>query len=265
MTRRQQGVLEEQQEEERCEGACRMARRREELLEDDRFTYLQQHVQEEQEYHQPRSIRNERRIAVDYIVAILSGDMDIVPCSIGARVACVYCNAKLWMHEKKWSAMCCAKGKITIGKWKRRDVEFHNEGERCAGNIHALWQDNGAESRLLREFARPLNNALALASQVVNEKVRSHDEQLWMPNVVIQGKLFHRMGYSLLPPQGTPPKFAQIYVFDPQQDEGAEAHVRLGHMRLQSRTTEVTKNRLLVLLRKLQGWYNNVIHMFKTL
>jgi hypothetical protein len=85
---------------------------------------------------------------------------------------------------------------------------------------------------LLKEFARPLNNALVLASQVVDEKIRSRDEHFRMPNVVLRGKLFHMMGYSLLPPEGKVPRFAQIYVYDPEQDEGAEANVRLGHMRL---------------------------------
>ena len=51
-----------------------------------------------------------------------------------------------------------------------------------------------------------------------------------MPNVVIKGKCFHKLPYALMPLQGTTPKFAQIYVYDPEQDEGAEANIRLGHM-----------------------------------
>jgi hypothetical protein len=49
---------------------------------------------------------------------------------------------------------------------------------------------------------------------------------------MIKGKLYHKMGYSLLPPEGMAPRFAQIYVNDLEQDEGAEANIRLGYMRL---------------------------------
>jgi hypothetical protein len=255
MARRRDEMSEEEQERERQEAAHRMARRRDEMLEDERFQHQQIHAQQVREDHrQRRSHRNERRIAVDNSVAILSGQIDVIPCSIGPRTVCIHCNAKLWTHETRWSAICCAKGKITVDKWRRRDINSNDEEERYAARIHALWQQNDADSRLLREFARPLNNALALASQVVNEKIRSHDEHFWMPNVVIRGKLFHKIGYSLLPPEGTVPRFAQIYVYDPEQDEGAEANIRLGHMRLRSGTTEATRDRLLVLLSKLQRW-----------
>ena len=166
---------------------------------------------------------------MDSTIAILK--MDIIPCSIGPRTVCIHCNAKLWTHEMRRSMIvCCGKGKITVQKWRRRDMDSNNEEEQYAARIHALWQQNDAESRLLREFARPLNNALALVSQVVDEKIHSHDQHLWMPNVVIRGKLFHKIGYSLLPPEGMVPRLAQIYIYDPEQDEGAEANIRLGHM-----------------------------------
>jgi hypothetical protein len=142
------------------------------MLEGERFEHGQIHGQQVREDHQRSSDRNERRIAVDNSVAILSGQIDIIPCSIGRRTVCINCNAKLWTHETRWSAICCSKGKIITEKWKRRDIDSNNEKERYAAKIHGLWQDNDCESRLLKEFARPLNNALALASQVVDEKIR---------------------------------------------------------------------------------------------
>lgn len=110
------------------------------------------------------------------------------------------------------------------------------------------------EDRLLRKYAIPLNNALALASQVVEETNMTQDQHTWMTNVVIKRKLFHKMPYSLMPAEGQTPRFAQIYVYDPEQDEGAEVHIRLGHMTLQSSTTIATKRKLLLLLTKLQQW-----------
>jgi hypothetical protein len=166
--------------------------------------------------------------------------------------------------------MCCSKGNITMGKWKKQELDSENEQEEYAARIHDLWKEDSMDGRLLREFARPLNNALAFASQIVEEKNtllngQQHRQQHWMPNVVIKGKLFHKMSYSLRPPEGVIPRFVQIYVYDPEQDEGAEANIRLGHMRLSSGTTAATRDKLISLLTRLQGWLrrcNNYVQDF---
>ena len=132
--------------------------------------------------------------------------------------------------------------------------QSENEAQAFAAKIHELWKENTTEGRFLRQYARPLNNALALASQVVGETSVKQDHRAWVPNVVIKGKLFHKMPYSLLPPHGQIPRFAQIYVYNPQDDEGDETDIRLGHMRLQSGTTTATKRKLFLLLTKLQEW-----------
>jgi hypothetical protein len=49
-------------------------------------------------------------------------------------------------------------------------------------------------------------------------------KQSWVPNIVIKGKLYHKMPFSLMPPQGNMPRFAQIYVYNPEQDEGTKAN-----------------------------------------
>jgi hypothetical protein len=66
--------------------------------------------------------------------------------------------------------MCCSKGNITLQKWKKQELESENQEEQYAARIHNLWKEDSIDGRLLREFARLLNNALALASQVVEEK-----------------------------------------------------------------------------------------------
>jgi hypothetical protein len=147
----------------------------------------------------------------------------------------------LWNHEKKRTSICCKKGKIKLEAWRQPQIDSENESETFAARIHDMWKENTTEGRLLRQYARPLNNALALASQVVEETNVTGDRHTWMPNVVIKGKLYHKMPYSLMPARGETPRFAQIYVYDPEQDEGAEAHIRLGHMTLQSGTTVATK------------------------
>jgi hypothetical protein len=97
-----------------------------------------------------------------------------------------------------------------------------------------------------------LNNALVLASQVVKEKRTTSDQQSWIPNIVIKGKLYHKVPFLLMPPQGSTPRFAQIYVYDTAQDKGAKANTQLGHMTLPWGTTTQMKDKLLRLLTKLQ-------------
>ena len=129
MARWRDEMLAEEHERERQEAIRRMARWRDEMSEEERFEHLQIHGQQEREHHQRRSHRNQRRIAVDNSVAILSGQMDVIPCSIGPRTVCIHCNAKLWIHETRWSAICCSKGKITVEKWRRRHIDSNNEKE----------------------------------------------------------------------------------------------------------------------------------------
>ena len=69
--------------------------------------------------------------------------------------------------------------------------------------------------------------------------------------MVIQGKLIHLMG-PLLPNDGQAPKFAQIYLHDPEHDEEANADIRLGHMRLPAHTTFAEVSKLRTMLQFLQ-------------
>jgi hypothetical protein len=78
----------------------------------------------------------------------------------------MYCNAKLWPHKAKWRGMCCCII-LTLETWKKCEANSQNEQGQYAAQIHNLWKDNTVNGKLLHEFARPLNNALALASQIV--------------------------------------------------------------------------------------------------
>jgi hypothetical protein len=115
----------------------------------------------------------------------------------------------------------------------------------------SLWAEQSPRGNLLREFSRQLNNSLALASQNVRE-VRLPG-QSWMPTVVIQGRLYHRIG-PLQPAPNQTPSFAQIYVHDPEHNADDEARVRLGHMHLPQGTSQTKRGRLEELLIQLQAW-----------
>ncbi|XP_043203640.1 uncharacterized protein LOC122371383 [Amphibalanus amphitrite] len=80
----------------------------------------------------------------------------------------------------------------------------------------------------------------------------------YAPCVVVQGRLYHRIG-PLEAPEDRPPSFAQIYISDPlAEDPEAEAAIRLGHVRLPTATSTAVQHRLLDLLGQLQAMLRQV-------
>ncbi|KAF0294013.1 hypothetical protein FJT64_000780 [Amphibalanus amphitrite] len=99
--------------------------------------------------------------------------------------------------------------------------------------------------RLWTEAAtRRLNTALSLASMMTREG--------YAPSVVIQGRLYHRLG-PLQAGDGQEPSFAVIYVHDPAcADPATEVAMRLSHVPLPRATSPAVQQRLLTLLEDLQ-------------
>ena len=91
---------------------------------------------------------------------------NVIRYSMGVRDSCPKCGALLWKHEKKWGTICCNHGKVDLPKF-----EYAPE-EDDAHDIELLWKSNCADGKLLRKFARQLNNAVCLASQCVTEVCR---------------------------------------------------------------------------------------------
>ena len=178
--------------------------------------------------------------------AICFGECEVEAFSIGSRDECGKCAALLWKHERSRTTICCSQGKVSL-------PNFVKPTDSSALAVYNLFRNPGPAGNLIRRFARQLNNALTLASQKVSEVLPSNGG--FTPSVVIQGKLYHRLG-SLEASTGEAKKFAQIYIHDPQHDEEAEARIRLGYMRLPKGTTADEKaaltNMLLVLQSKLK-------------
>ena len=95
----------------------------------------------------------------------------------------------------------------------------------------------------------------------------------WQPSVVIQGKLYHRMGplHPSSSTESTRPSFAQIYVHDPSTPE-AEAETRRAWMSLPKSTSKAEELRVLSLLQKLQhtlrevnGYVSDFVHAAEAL
>ena len=105
---------------------------------------------------------------------------DVIPHSLGVRDSCPKCGALLWKHKKKWGTICCNHGKVDLTKF-----EYAPVGDE-AHDIELLWKSNCADGKLLRKFARQLNNVVCLASQCVTEVLRypAFNCNLILPNVL---------------------------------------------------------------------------------
>ncbi|MGH7955298.1 MAG: hypothetical protein ACREOZ_04990 [Gloeomargaritales cyanobacterium] len=122
--------------------------------------------------------------------------------------------------ELKWWSMCCNKGNIFV------DSETPSPR---AQDILELWDENSNEGAFLRKFSRKLNSAFALAS-FVGETVQINDGSNYSPSYVVRGTPYMLLG-ALYPPERCPPKFAQIYIHDPQFDRPGETQgIRQRHM-----------------------------------
>ena len=119
MVRYRQHLSDEQQEHQRRQNAQRMTRNRQRLS--DERQEGERHPNSEQTLRHSHQ-RSEERSAIDHTVEILSGQFEVIPFSIGLRVSCTHCKARLWGHEKKWTSICCAKGNVIIRKWEQRGM-----------------------------------------------------------------------------------------------------------------------------------------------
>ena len=185
--------------------------------------------------------RQQPSLAARRPAQVLSGAQLVNADNVGAMDRlCALCGAARWDGER--ASLCCAGGKVHL--------------EPLPGPPHVLrhfWTEDSVEARTFRQYARQLNSALALSSLSMREVPPPAGTGGYAPCVVLQGRLYHRLG----PVQAHPdqvPTFAQIYVSDPQaEDPDAEAAVRLGHVRLPAATPVTVQHRLLDLLRQLQA------------
>ena len=97
----------------------------------------------------------------------------IHPDASDRRVACQYCGA---LHMRKTSAYanssCCGKGSLrNLPPW----LKPLDNGS-AASVVYKLWRSGCRQGKLLREYARPLNNALALASSVEKNKMEKKNK-----------------------------------------------------------------------------------------
>jgi hypothetical protein len=137
---------------------------------------------------------------------------------------CPDCGALIWHDERAEKqrsnsvnkvSICCKKGKITLPLMKEPPSLIRN-----------LF--NGCHPKSSHFFVniRSYNNMFSFTS--LGGKIDSGVENgPGPPHFVISGQNYHRIG-SLVPKTGQPPKFAQLYIYDTQN----EINNRLSHFRL---------------------------------
>jgi hypothetical protein len=138
-------------------------------------------------------------------------------------IVCTKCGAKVWFGERSEKnlvlaapniSLCCMKGKITL--------PFMIDPPDLLKN---LFSGIDPRSNHFLSNIRSYNNMFAFTSmggKIVSNRTTGRGP----PNFVISGQNYHRMG-SLMPSEGHRPKFAQMYIYDTEN----EVSNRLSHFR----------------------------------
>ncbi|XP_058732642.1 uncharacterized protein LOC131604199 [Vicia villosa] len=136
-------------------------------------------------------------------------------------IECCYCKAMMWyqerMHKSTHSAnpkfmMCCGNGKVELPMLKQPPEQL----------AKLLFDNDSIVSRKFQQQIRLYNMMFAftsLGAKIDNRFNNGRDP----PTMRIQGQTCHRIG-SLLPPQGQKPKFAQLYIYDTENEVENRMH-----------------------------------------
>lgn len=137
---------------------------------------------------------------------------------------CQHCSATFWYEERLESryrskepkySLCCCQGKIQLPPLQGPpDI------------LHKLFFESSNKSKHFLDNIRSYNSMFSFTS--MGGKIVSTQNQGNSPPIFkLNGQNFHLIG-SLLPVQGETPKFAQLYIYDTQNEVRNRIHsVRL--------------------------------------
>jgi hypothetical protein len=107
---------------------------------------------------------------------------------------------KISKRNPKFS-LCCSQGDIEIVPYKW-----------LPESLHDLYHGRSRRSKFFLENIRSFNSMFAFTS--IGGKIdTSPNRGNAPPMFILNGENYHQIG-SLLPPPGQPPKFAQLYIYD---------------------------------------------------
>ncbi|GAU47400.1 hypothetical protein TSUD_372890 [Trifolium subterraneum] len=127
---------------------------------------------------------------------------------------CIHCSAELWYEERSEKSktgtdiqfsICCQKGKVELPLLKKPPKLLWH-----------LIHGHDPRSTNFKDNYRAYNSMFAFTSMggKTNTKINNGSGP---PQFILSGQNYHRIG-SLLPEPGTSPKFAQLYIYDTQNE-----------------------------------------------
>lgn len=155
----------------------------------------------------------------DFIIPFITGCLNFgLP-----EIKCNWCSAEVWFEERSEKSrsskhiefsICCQKGKVDLPLLKKPPHL-----------LLSLINGSDKRSKHFKENIRAYNSMFAFTS--IGGKIESNiNNGGGPPQFILSGQNYHRIG-SLLPKPGTAPKFAQLYIYDTQN----EAKNRMRHFR----------------------------------
>ncbi|XP_050887928.1 uncharacterized protein LOC127093069 [Lathyrus oleraceus] len=126
-------------------------------------------------------------------------------------VECTHCGALMWYQEKTKKGkncsvpkfqLCCGNGKVVLPLLKTPPLLLRR----------LLFDNSESESINYQQYCRLYNMIFAFTSSGMKVDNRFQDGR-GPPNLRIHGQVCYRIG-SMLPLPGESPKFAQLYIFD---------------------------------------------------
>ncbi|XP_045792116.1 uncharacterized protein LOC123886886 [Trifolium pratense] len=138
-----------------------------------------------------------------------------------ALFECQSCGANMWYQERRQKArhsanptfqMCCSNGKVQLPLLKNPPESL--------GNL--LFDTKSKQSKHFQQNVRMYNSMFSFTSPGMKfDKRFNHGKG--PPNLRLHGQPCHRIG-SMLPNIGDPPKFAQLYIYDTDNELANRIH-----------------------------------------
>ena len=176
----------------------------------------------------------------------------------GPTHECPYCGAAFWFQERVKTAsivskrkivynLCCRGGKINLKPFKKPPAPLAD----------FLRFDGDARSKRFLRQIRSYNSLFAFTSlgAAVDKTINNGTA----PYVFkINGVVHHRIG-SLMPHNGSRPKFAQLYIYDTEH----EAQNRLGLFEADGNAADQPDPKVVLSLLEMLDEHNNLVKAFR--
>ncbi len=244
-------------QDQRAKAALRQRKHRASLEEKDREN--EQKKQLKMEAKRQRALKINRNLLArlplprtEAEIEALVGPMH----SLGPIEVCTHCSARFWPEEKTMEKfnLCCMGGRVHGSMPPLLDHPVE---------LEALLDGTTSESKQFLDNARVYNNRMAFASTACRFK-EAYDSpgaaRGPMP-VVLQGALYHKIS-ALLPPNDKVPAFAQVYIYD--TDNELKNRLKFNLSKGSKKKIDKLDFALTEKLQNLMHKYNPFVPMFKS-